>query len=1169
MAKRPSTDFNRPRLFSPSALSRTLVESNSVLRKDGQDLVDSNVASTASFRYDPDGTGIRSTQQFDVDFSSFASHTFFSSAEVNVNVAFERVINEFPFDGTRMELEAFLDSLTGFEKWVFDGFPRNVGYLNFSGSSGPSPLEGSYIVVHDFAGYLYPSISKKRTGETVIDPVLRPFTVEMQLAVPAVPNGNQVLLQKLSGSTEGLTLALSQSASTTECDILFAVSSGTLMLSASAPILKGGFHHIVATLDRRPGMNNVQLYIDEALVATSSVVAELGAISFQASPLVIGSGTLHERAQSIIPSVPFVPSQTLSGSIDELRIFHDIRSVRDQQLFAKKSIFASPTLRLYMRFNEPSGSIGTDPLVLDSSGNSLHSLVSNFSPGLRATGSLPSPLAYERLAFQPVLFPAFGPVQDFNVALLASASAYDAQNPNLVTRLVPGHYFEEGQAFAGLSTEEGGVIDPIEGAGPPGTLALGSSQLLSSFLYVWARFFDEIKMALDSFSRVIHVDYNSPGFIADQFLPFLARYYGFQMPAFFGGSSIGQFIDAENIQDSISTNELPLRFVQNQIWRRILTNVGEVIRSKGTLHSIKVLFRSMGIDPDQSFRIREYGGPTTQNLSNARDRRTRVMTLLDFSGSLERVSNPSAVDGRGFNPSRPHLMSHFLSASRVEPGFPPIHGHLVAVSTGLSASDDPSDGLLTSGSWTYEALYRYPTLGSGSHAVTQSLARLHATGSSLGGSGGLIANLTAVSGSFITLYVGSAFGAASGPVLTLPVDGTDIMDGRLWNVSFGRFRGDEVGAFVSASYFVRVARQEFGDLVEMHSASVGFVESGSLTGSQNAFEVIDPAWNASGSFIVVGSQSLDQPNRFLNSSSVGSQARATMFTGRIGQVRFWSKGLTQDEWLEHVRNPRSLGVDDPTLGFNFVVRETGSFGRLRLDASAEQAVSQSAPDGGFMLFDYSQNDLHLTGSGFDPDASLLVPQRVFFSQLSPRFDEASSTEKVRVRSFQDFDNVLLLGGAVAPVYEVPRSEMPNDDVRFSIDLSIADALDEDIVRIFSTFDELDNALGSPELVFSPDYPTLEKLRTVYFNRLTDRVRLRQLFEFFKWFDSLFGISTMVEQLLPRKTRFLGTNFVVESHMLERPRVEYLYSGIYLGEDVRHGLKGDILLQEFDVSVRRF
>ena len=69
------------------------------------------------------------------------------SAEAKVNLAFEQIINSFPFDGTKKEVENFFDGLTGFDKWVFDKFPKYRGQLHFSGStlSETTPDKGTYV----------------------------------------------------------------------------------------------------------------------------------------------------------------------------------------------------------------------------------------------------------------------------------------------------------------------------------------------------------------------------------------------------------------------------------------------------------------------------------------------------------------------------------------------------------------------------------------------------------------------------------------------------------------------------------------------------------------------------------------------------------------------------------------------------------------------------------------------------------------------------------------------------------------------------------------------------------------------------------------------------------------------------------------------------------------
>ena len=168
---------------------------------------------------------------------------------------------------------------------------------------------------------------------------------------------------------------------------------------------------------------------------------------------------------------------------------------------------------------------------------------------------------------------------------------------------------------------------------------------------------------------------------------------------------------------------------------------------------------------------------------------------------------------------------------------------------------------------------------------------------------------------------------------------------------------------------------------------------------------------------------------------------------------------------------------------------------------------------------------------------------------------------------KNYENVEKYGGVVAPLYELPPSERPTDDTRFAIEISSVQALNEDMINLFATLDLLDNVLGAPELLFSLDYPDLRVLRDIYFQRLTGKVKLKSFFEFFKWFDTSVGI--IIESLVPRKTKFLGVNFVIESHMLERAKFNYNYSDVYLGENNRHGLKGVILLRQIVGELKRF
>jgi hypothetical protein len=1854
--------ISRSRLFTPSVIRRIVDSSEKIKNQTLSHLSGSSIGSDRSFKFDAPGTGLKSTQQLNIDWSRFENHTFFNSAEAKVNTAFDEIINNYPFDGSRDEVEAFFDKLTGFEKYVFDQFPKRTGDLHF---------RDSYIAVPDRAGALFPSLSEL-AANPVLDPREESLSLEMHIFVPPGSegdafsesekyNGNQIICQKLDvfGET-GFTLALLDSRlknrnvqstlgdipvwsgpgfdgiaiegvaslfqrhnsngnrlwtytvldttvpasehfkldglgnlfvddaditadasghfipfmhnqySIVEdpayipvleeadygkdvCDITFLISSGsTAYLSASMELAKGRWNHICASYDRTYGENNIKMYLDSVLTTTSDRsynMADLGtmideddlpsgydAISFHVAPLLIGSGSTHLKgtwgkinetdwdtgaaatrydengyptvdsdgieAADIrpLPGDPpvvvirtaLVPGQMFSGSLDEFRLWHAPRSEGVLRHKGSRNIFSGQddSLRLYYRFNEPAGHYDQNEVVLDSGGEGLHAKITNYDPGdamdiefrepgLReimlyppANGQfgdpedpLKTPMRFEKAKLSPILFPSHPDVITLNQTLLDEAGWYDTNNPNLITKLVPPHYLLEAQADNGLEHilgEVGAKFTGLPGMSIPGGGELGQPHLIASLLFTWARYFDEIKMFLDHFVNVLHVDYNVEETVADTFLPFVANYYGFDLPRVFSDAAIPQYMDGENITPDQSLSDLSLQYVQNQIWRRVLTNMNEIIQSKGTHHGIRALMLSIGINPDKLFRFREYGGSRTKDLQDIRRHRTEISAVLDFSTTIDNPAGNATGSGNllaGFYPPggatdpaatgiiernpwegvigdvpdgdnltdmsqvnwiKPLMMSPFLSGSRGEVGavspdtdipqawmqieidfslgielpdvvptptehyatklmllessilnrkvieledldgttfmfelmtdddeqldsesyirigldgildrveiaekivevinknstfeaynvseenngkikvsqprggragnlpikmwqytddvisvftgeqqlvtddvgksvdetlwkrpdafdggstqLTEVDGKLlwrksvadtigvarggvgstpqftgysftdspaigagamswqVAIDAGYATADDahalgifnfssitpgrgasadekiavdadyepmysiplsvlgydpapqilsadsdgnmvpvwksletgevrletdieaefgpgiipatyekylrneteeqfaekygyvpimydkkfvnivnpvtgitgkfsggargllrydhpdvsseeekvfiqeqgtfhgfdftPSDGLFTSGSWTAEATYRYDKPTMTFYPVTQSLLRIHST-ADVAENHVVLANLVAMryptfdadtgteiitNDGKVKLFVSPGWDAADSE-LELTVENVNIFNGQMWHVSFGRDRADQHGSEVSSSYFLRVGRNHRGEIKEYHEDRELFQET--LLDSRKTFwsDLGEAATgkNEWGPFIVVGSQDLPSDMTVgsvgLNSDSSDDEKVATHFSGRIAQLRFWSKGLTTKEAKEHVRNPFSVGVESPGTNFNFALTNSGSFERLRLDVSFDQPMTGSTEDeladrfmldptkpegvltplGWIELFDFSQarvtgsrgaiwrdtaatNDMpyHMMGYGFyasgpgEEDVMVIKPERFDYTTIDAKFDEHGVDNKIRIRGYQETDNIEEFQTDMAPVYEILKSETPNDDTRFSIDVSSFQGLNDDIIKIFATLDTLDNMIGAPELVFATGYPSLRALREVYFNRLTGQVNIKSFFEFFKWFDS--AVGTMIEKLIPRKTHFMGVNFVIESHMLERAKLTYNYSDTYLGSKNRHGLKGTITLQQFVGQVKRF
>ena len=247
---------------------------------------------TASFLFDPAGTGLKNTQQLNVDFSKFENHTFFNSARNKVQTAFDKIINSYPFDGTRAEHELFFNSLSGFEKYVFDSFPKNVGFLNFTRGSS---AVGNFISVRDYQG-VGEAASKVSTGQPVLYFETGPFSLEFSVFVPSgSQNDNEVITQRLADASNGFTIGLSSSHASPsplgEADLIFGLSDDAKSISTSVRIQKGKFNHIAMVYDRG-SRDRINVYVD-GILKTSSSQGEFGNYEFFGKDFLIATGTIH------------------------------------------------------------------------------------------------------------------------------------------------------------------------------------------------------------------------------------------------------------------------------------------------------------------------------------------------------------------------------------------------------------------------------------------------------------------------------------------------------------------------------------------------------------------------------------------------------------------------------------------------------------------------------------------------------------------------------------------------------------------------------------------------------------------------------------------------------------------------------------------------------------
>jgi len=1317
---RKNQTFENIKYFSKRVRDKYTQSSNSVVNKNNKTLNlrnPSNEDDNKSFRRKSSST-LLSTQQLPVDNSDFTKHTFFASAEVKTNVAFDKIINNYPFDGSYAEVESFEDSLSSFERYVLEKFPKSTGFLNFDSQ------KAQRIVVKDKSGHMNQSLVRGAARESYLNPEDSSFSIECHFRIPDTSTEKCFLFDSLDSSSKVGYAAYFESSdiSDEECTINFLISSGSSEYrNISTRVKKGVWQNLNFICNKSSSNNFTEISTGSISLVTSSFF-RFGNLKEIKSELMIADG------RDILVGnggneFSFNRTSTFSGSIDEFRIFHQLRSKSEVDYFQKRNLFANKNLRLLLRFNEPSGDYSSKDVVLDHSGKSLHTRIQNYSDEMRTPAGVSSPMNLEDPIHNPVLFPDHPEVVSLNSSLLENASLYDINNPNLITKLIPSHYLEEGAYDSGTSVS-GDIVELYNGVGGlPKSGKIGSSQLISLFLYFMAEELDRYKMYIDQVSELVHSSYDDKSGVADPFLKDLANQYGLELPSIFGNSSAEQFLSRENLGIEFGTYEKSLSSIQNLIWRRILKNINYINKSKGTLRAIKSIFRSSGIEPDRLFRFVEFNGVKEFRLGRSRQEITEFSTMLNFSGSaselkdyfLDESQTPPVRVSRqredGTFIDRPLLVSTPLSSSRIEPGIPELKGgnslatgtikfhstdltatpaidskitiqdaynntkvfqfrndnnagnniavninglntiqalnqltssiksafpnsfdittlfstpgsnrdtvslttkgfnrsnlgnHQISLADasnlevdGFSGgngfilagvqgyenagiSPNENDGLLTSGSWTLEGIYEFPS--SLDKSKFRSVSRLGVKGLTDGENWkdkyGIVTNLViSPQGNKISLLVRNDY-RTQAPLIVTELTGADFYNGRKWYISFGRERNDIKGHPVSSSFFIKAAQLNDGEPGEVISSRVAVresVTSGVFNPEKNIFQnqTPDGVEKFSGSQVLIGSQSflLPESNYFLNgvTGQYASLAKQSYFDGRVTQIKFWSKSLSDSETQSHITNFKSVGVDNPLKNFTFENSATGSFEKLRLNISTDQIDLKSDANGSLLLTDFSQNfSSGGTCFDFEKNKTIVEQERFDYSIISPFFDEYLGNDKIKIAAFSNASNVITYNTTTSPVTELLPFQKEVLDNRFEIQMHLQRGLDEDIMNIFSTIDALDDAIGRPELLFSTDYPDIRRMRNLYFNRLTDKVNYKNFFDLFRWIDDAF--STMVEKFIPRNTRFLGINLIIESHALERYKIAYGHSDIYIGEDERDNLRSVLLVSQRSGVIKRF
>lgn len=756
--------------------------------------------------------------------------------------------------------------------------------------------------------------------------------------------------------------------------LTFSMRSGSDVKTADTDYstFAASWHHVAGMYDSTA--QEIYLYIDGQLKDTTATT--FGPLEHNEHVLYVGSNNLDLGH--------------FSGSIDEYRLAHTASELWLTKNY-NRDITAEDYLKVHYKFNE--GTVGTasiDSTVVDYSKSGLHGTIQNYAQDVtRLSGSV-----MERDPGDPILYSFHSRVVDFTGSQELSGALYDNNNNNQMINMIPETVLREDDIAEGLYR----------------SLLLGMS-----------RFFDELKLSIDQFANLRITNYDGVNDIPDQMLPLLQRYFGWKVTEHFGDANPLALFFGENILQSGSL-ETPLVDIKNQFWRRVLSNLPYLYKTKGKRYNLDAFFNTLGINKE-NITLKEYGYLPGGSIQDTRLNKQKVTPMLGLG-----VNSDTSVSG-----SVAWLGAAFADLI-------PEH--------------------------TTEILYQPPYA---SASYTQYLT----TGSICGfyDAGDYYLGFTRDS---LTSEQGRFFISSSADTNNYFTSSLIDFDGSRYHIAFGV----RTGSTPDSQAWIDVRRLDGDEIDLLVQDSSTFSFNIEVTGSANY------------------------------SPFVGGSSQ-----GYVGEFRYWARELSASELEDHALHFESVGVADPQeephpLDVHWALNED-----LTADGSGDMAplpdLSRKGRDADtYVSFDASVN----------PYNKFLID----YNYLSPSIDLKWSENKVRIRNKT----------------ELTIDDVASDTNEVSLEFNLVESLNEDITKIFSTFDVINNIIGKPVNKYREEYADLESVRREYFERLGDSLHFTNFFKLFKWFDR--KLSDSIKQLLPARVKFVGGEQVVESHFLERSKYGYKY-----------------------------
>ena len=1106
-----------------------------------------------------------------VDFSDPNNFVSYGSAEAYYKDAISRIYNQYPYDGTAREKQEFLNNSTYVDLYLFENsYPRTTGYAVFSadgwGTSTvtetwglPSALE--YISVkggpHTSSGGIPVGSLDKAFGE----PTNRTSPNANIYQTDLYATGGIDSLDRVGSRESNLKFDLSSGVSTefwirksawstdlTEKEVVFDLWNGTGTGSTDSSYNpKSGYGRLLIYLTGSRNdygtVNDVfrvhlasgssvwDMSFGGSTITTSSLVNTWKHIGFTFSTSstderletkfyldgnlletqtntsltsfgeVTGSLIAHIGALQTTPSgnayfnASMVGAGKLAGSLDEFRYWKAKRTDRDiyrnwwtQVNGGTNTEEANTELGLYFKFNEGiTGTSSVDSVVLDYSGRISNGSWTGYGTNSRNTGSaIVSASAATSEYEDPIIYSHHDDVLSLYSELEATGSLYDRENVSSIKDSLPS-WIGEDEVYNGS-----GHLDNI-------------TQIIGSY-------FDTINLQIQGLTDFKESTYQTSSYMkTTPFSDRLLSSNGLLAPEIFVEADILERFSRRNEEEEYAAD---IDEIKNQIYQNIYNNLVFIYKSKGTEKSFRNLIHCYGLG-DEVVKFNAYGNNTTFKLNDTHYNTTIRKNYADFNhpnrfeGTVYQNSSSTSVEDdsvtfiSGTNAS-------FAYTSEVEVIFPkkhtpasPSHFNTTFLTSSIFgnkvANSDPTNFTNADSDEDYSFALRS--------------IRTHEE------SKDVYFELSASNGAF--LLTSSIYG--------------NVYDNQKWN--FG----------------IRVKDAKWPYATGITGSSVEDDVRVEWVGYNTEYGVVKNNFSLTASSLV---------DEFLTSRlRYYAGAERTAYAGdvltrsdvKVSSVMHWATYLEDAAIKAHSLDPENFGTLHPARNAFFAADSTDfNVDNIELLESETLAlhwdfseVTGSDSSGEFIVEDISSGSVDLQ-SRYPNDGNLshiianvysgtgYFPNSVSSTQVVDKEYVASSKQRLpEVVNGDDAVNVLTQDDDLFP------TDPAVSQTFYAFEKSMYGVISQEMINIFGTIVEFNNLIGEVTSKYRNGYKDLDRLRTLFFDKIQNDPDLDKFIDYYKWIDN--SLSVMIQQLVPASANVADEiRTVVESHIFERSSYRHQY-----------------------------